>query len=426
MSCSDISWIVFILQRFNAADTKGRSAITSIFSVLGIAFGVMVLIVILSVMNGFQRGMIDTILQVNSAHVRLSGSAKDIEKAKAHGRYASFYVFSENQTLLQSKQTKQQPALLRAVPKTILGDDTGFSRAITVTEGAFDLSEPFSIVLGHELARSLSVQAKGKLSVIALAGGNQTDIFPENITLSVKGIIKTGYYAIDASFAFISNETAALLYGTPETLNAAVKLHKPEADGIYITSLIEAVPSIRAESWRSYNHAFFGALRVEKNTMFMLVFLIFIVVTVNIYNGMRRSIYERREEISLLASFGATKRHIQALFITNGCTLGLFGASMGLLLGLLLSLNINEVFFIAETVINSSIELLNVLAAHITSKAFSIFSPQYFYIDSVPVRIFFEEVFIIFLFGVLSASCAAWIAARKILTLQPAEVLRYE
>ena len=194
MSCSDISWIVFILQRFNAADTKGRSAITSIFSVLGIAFGVTVLIVILSVMNGFQRGMIDTILQVNSAHVRLSGSAKDVEKAKAHGRYASFYIFSENQTLLQSKPAKQHPALLRAVPKTILGDDTGFSRAVTVTEGVFDLSEPLSIVLGYELARSLSVQAKDKLSVIALAGGNQTDIFPENITLSVKGIVKTGYH----------------------------------------------------------------------------------------------------------------------------------------------------------------------------------------------------------------------------------------
>ncbi len=426
MRFRDFSWIYFVLRRFNAADTKGRSAITGLFSILGIAFGVMVLIVILSVMNGFQRSMIDVILQVSSAHVRLNGSAETLEQAYQKGGFKAFYLFSDSQTLIQGQFGKQVPALMRGIPTDILMLDEGFTQSIVLTEGHFDIEKPYTVVLGHELARSLSVQTGQKVSILAVAGSSEADLFPDNTELTVTGIIKTGYYAIDMSFSFVSNETAALLSGVPAVQTVAVKLQNPEADEIYMNSLRKDLPDIQMESWREYNHAFFGALRVEKNTMFMLVFLIFIVVTVNIYNGMRRSIYERREEISVLASLGAHKRHIQVLFIANGFTIGLIGSFIGLLLGLLLSSDINGVFFVTEALVNGSIELVNILIEPLDVDAFSIFSPQYFYIEAVPVRIFFGEVFIIFLFGILSASCAAWRAAGKILMLQPAEVLRYE
>ncbi|MEL3905783.1 MAG: ABC transporter permease [Treponema sp.] len=426
MKYTDLFWILFILRRFNAADTKGRSAVTGILSVLGIAFGVTVLIVILSVMNGFQRSFIDTILQVSSSHVQLRGTEAALEAAKRHGGYRAFYTFSEAQTIIQGAYGKQQPALLRAVPPTILTDDSGFAGAVTVVAGSFDLSSPYSAVLGYELARMLSVGTGDTISLLALSGTAETDIFPENAECRVTALVKTGYYAIDAGFAFISTETGTALYGTKDLLSAAVKLDNPDSDSIYMTRLSSAVSGLQAESWRTYNHAFFGALRIEKNTMLMLVFLIFVVVTVNIYNGMRRSMYERREEISVLVSLGAHKEHIQALFIANGFTIGVLGASIGLVLGLLLSADINRVFLLAEYLVNTLIETLNVLLEQTFFTGFSIFSPQYFYIDTVPVRIFFGEVFMVFLFGVFSASFAASAAARKILTLRPAEVLRYE
>ena len=311
------------------------------------------------------------------------------------------------------------------MPETVLDDDRGFAGAVTMMEGSFDLSAPHSVVLGYELARMLSVSAGDRISLLALSGTADTDIFPEDAECLITGLMKTGYYAIDAGFAFMSTETGELLCGKQQEQSAAVKLQNPEADGIYIAHVSAAVPALRAESWRTYNQAFFGALRIEKNTMFMLVFLIFVVVTVNIYNGMRRSIYERREEISVLASLGAKKEHIQALFIANGFTIGLLGASIGLILGLLLSADINRVFLVAENLVNAVIEVANIILER-TFTGFSIFSPQYFYIDSVPVRIFFNEVFAVFLFGLCSASFAASIASRKILTLKPAEVLRYE
>jgi len=423
---TDFLWIFFVLRRFNAADTKGRSAVTGILSVLGIAFGVTVLIVILAVMNGFQRSFIDTILQVSSAHVQLYGSEELLRKAKGAGGFQSFYIFSETQTVMQGSYGRQQPAVLRAVPDTIMTDDRSFAGAVTMMDGSFDLSVSRSIVLGYELARMLSVSVGDTLSLLALSGTADSDIFPEDAECLVTGLIKTGYYAIDAGFAFISTETGELMCGKPLTLQAAVKLSNPEADGVYVAYISDLFPELKTESWRTYNHAFFGALRVEKNTMFMLVFLIFVVVTVNIYNGMRRSIYERREEISVLASIGARKEHIQALFIANGFTIGLLGASVGLLLGLLLAADINRVFLLAETLANTIIEAINLVLEQTFFTGFTIFSPQYFYIDAVPVRIFFNEVFLIFLFGVFSASFAASIAARKILTLKPAEVLRYE
>lgn len=420
------AWIFFVLRRFNAADTKGRSAITGVLSVLGITFGVTVLIVILAVMNGFQRSFIDTILQVTSAHVQLHGEKALLEKAKALGGFQSFYIFSEEQTVMQGNYGKQEPSVLRAVPTTILHDDQGFADAITMMAGSFDLTEAYSIVLGYELARTLSVSVGDTVSLLALSGTADTDIFPENAECTVLGLMKTGYYAIDAGFAFISDTTGELLHGVRQELSAAVKLKDPEFDRHYSASIADSLPGLHVESWRTYNQAFFGALRIEKNAMFMLVFLIFIVVTVNIYNGMRRSVYERREEISILASLGAQKAHIQALFIANGFTIGFLGSSIGLLLGLLLAADINRVFSLAEFLVNSVIEGVNILLEHSFFTGFTIFSPAYFYIDSVPVRIFFGEVFIVFLFGVFSASFAACVASRKIITLKPAEVLRYE
>ncbi|MGP1576056.1 MAG: FtsX-like permease family protein [Treponema sp.] len=423
---STLHWIFFVLRRFNAADTKGRSAITGVFSMLGIAFGVTALIVILSVMNGFQRSFIDTILQISSAHIRLEGSEDQIACAQQQAGIDAFYRFAEAQTLIQGNYGRQYPALLRAVPASILTDDAGFARTIHLKEGRFALETPASIVLGYELAKNLSVGTGNTISILALAGTANTDIFPENTELIITGLIKTGYYAIDSSFAFISNHTYQHLCGVSDTVSALVKLKNPEYDRSYLAALQKAVPGIKAESWRTYNHAFFGALRVEKNTMFMLVFLIFIVVTVNIYNGMRRSIYERREEISVLVSIGAHKRHVQLLFIANGLSIGLIGAVLGLILGLLLSADINGVFIAAEYTVNTCIELITLVLQQTNPDHFAIFSPQYFYIDKVPVRIFFGEVFTVFVFGVLSAASAAWIAAKKILTLQPAEVLRYE
>lgn len=420
------SWIIFIASRFGAVDSTGRSALTSALSTAGIAFGVTALIVILSVMNGFQMGYIDAILEVSSYHLRLKGDIKNIEKAESLPGVRTVVPFSENQVLVQGKHSRQHGALLRALPTDVFEKDTIFANSFDILYGSFSLEHNGSIVVGNELARLLGVSVGDTLSVVAVSGSSDTNLFPENAELNVIGIVRTGYYEIDSTFAFVSHGTAKLLGNGYLELVGGIKLDDRNADSQFLTRIGEALPELSAESWREYNRSFFGALSVEKNMLMFLVILIFLVVTVNIYHGMRRSVYERREEISVLAALGASPREIQHIFVINGLGIGFFGALIGLLCGLFISAHINEVFVCAELLVNGINHFISACTWRKNNNAFSLFSPEYFYMEAIPVRIFFIEVLFVFVFGLFSATAASWIASRKITALKPAEVLRYE
>lgn len=419
------SWIGYIALRFGFADSRGRSAATSVLSAAGIGFGVMTLIVILSVMNGFQMGYIDSILEVSSYHVRLEGGEDDIRRAAGLPGVRTVIPFSENQVLVQGNYARQSGALLRGLPPDVLERDALFSHYMTVQRGTFSLSEEGSVVLGTELARQLGVQVGDIISIVAVSGSSENDLFPENAELTVSGTAKTGYYEIDSSFAFVSTETAAR-FGVNRINKAGVKLFDRNADARFMSQVEQSIPGLHAESWRSFNRSFFGALRVEKNMLLVLVILIFLVVMVNIFHAMRRSVYERREEISILSALGGHPRAIQRIFMFNGFGIGLAGSVTGLLCGLFVAANINGVFTLAEYMVNSVSQFLEALLLSDSSEGFSLFSPEYFYMQEIPVRIFFGEVFFVFVFGLFSATAAAWIASLKIASMKPAEVLRYE
>ena len=420
------NWIWFVAGRFGNADSRGRSALTSLLAALGIAFGVLSLIVILSVMNGFQMGYIESILEVSSAHIRVTGKEADIARIGSMPGVRSISVYTEAQTLMQGSYGSQQGALVRAVDPAIRTIDAGFAKSAKIVEGRFDISRPHMIVLGCELARMLSVGVGDTVSLLAVSGNAETDLVPSDAEFVVTGLLKTGYYAIDNSFSFISRETGAGLFGDDGTVLAGVKLANPEADREFLSLIAAEVPTVKAESWRTYNRAFFGALRVEKNMLLFLVILIFLVVTVNIYNSMRKSVYERREEISVLNALGSPPRDIRLVFIINGLGIGLAGGVLGLISGLFLSVRINDVFKVAEEAVNGVNAFFAALLAIPAEQSFTLFSPEYFYMDAIPVRILFPEVLFVFLFGSLSAAFAAWLASRAITKLKPAEVLRYE
>ncbi|PIE98225.1 MAG: hypothetical protein CR988_03785 [Treponema sp.] len=418
--------ILFILQKMNHAGTKGKSSITNIFSVLGIAFGVMVLIVILSVMNGFQMGFINTILEVTSGHAQLHGDEKTLLLAEKAKKTQAFFIFTESQALLQGKK-KQSGCLIRAVNIKQFNKDTGLFERLHFMSGNYSIDKPDTIIIGYDLARTLRVSVGDSVYLPVVSGGADTDIFPENSILKVTGIFKTGYLAVDSTYAFISLETGMRIFGKKDNLNALVKLKNKNNDEIYINEIKQKIPELKAESWRKYNHAFFGALKIEKNVMLLLIVLIFLVVAVNIYNGMRRSIYDKREDIAVLTSLGMKQNTIQLLFISNGFLIGLTGAVTGLILGLLISININEIFSLTEKIVNSFLAFMQTLVYSNTKNTdFSIFSPKYFYIEKIPTDMKFGEVLSIFLFGILSSSFAAFFASIRILKLKPAEVLRYE
>jgi lipoprotein-releasing system permease protein len=185
----------------------------------------------------------------------------------------------------------------------------------------------------------------------------------------------------------------------------------------------------RIGSWREFNRAFFGALRMEKIMMAVLIGLIFVVVGFNIHHGLRRAVRERYEEIGLLKALGASDGAVRRIFVLDGLLIGTIGAFSGMLLGLLISVHINTVFTIAEAAVNAGIAFVDLLLAPLLQSPggrFSLFSPAYFYITEVPSTVLLREAVLIVVFAVGAPTAAAAAAAARVKEVRPAEVLRYE
>lgn len=183
---------------------------------------------------------------------------------------------------------------------------------------------------------------------------------------------------------------------------------------------------VELETWREYNRAFFGALRMEKLAMMVLIGLIFIVVAVNIKHSLERSVLEKREEIGALRALGGSVRSVRMVFVFEGLFIGFTGAVIGSVTGLIITENINRVFTLAERGVNLLIRIVERLVSPFVGGyggEFSIFSPAYFYIQEVPTRVPFGELLFIFLFAVGSAVCAAHYASKRVAELSPVEIL---
>jgi lipoprotein-releasing system permease protein len=440
----NFGWVGFVAGRYV---TRGRKNSPSpILAILGIATGVLALIVILAVMNGFQLGFIESILEISSYHLRLENfpqekTAELQEKITAVNDVNAVVPFSEFQGLIRSSRGRQQAVVVRGLPPDALRTDAAMDAKMEFESGSFDIADPHSIILGTELARRLSVLPGDEVTLFSISG-LLSGVFDSDddgetqagvSTFTVTGIFSTGFYEYDLGWGFVNIDTAVSFSGTPPSLG--IKLKNRWQDQ-HIENLVRlalqdqyAAEEFKLSSWRDYNRAFFGALRSEKLLMFLLVGLIFIVVGLNIFQAQRRSVLERREEIGLLRAVGGGDTAVRLIFVWDGVIIGLIGAGSGLILGLLIASHISGFFTFLEGIVNFFIGIVNFIAGLFGSggaEEFAIFSPAVFYIKGIPSRIIPHEVLLIFMFGFLSALLAAWFASGKTSKTGPAEVLRYE
>lgn len=427
-----LAWMIFVSRRFARVDRSGRSALTAFLSSLGIAFGVMTLIVVLGVMNGFQSGYIESILEISSYHVRAipktPQAAEDfLQVAQDDSLVRSITPLMEAQALVVGNDSRQQAALLRFVPDNILQIDPGFSSQIDIISGDFDVTNN-QVVIGITLARALGVVPGDMITVLALSGSSDVDLISDSRLFTVAGVFISSYAEINSTFLFFSLETGRNLLGEDIQPFYGIKLINSEQDGYFLSNIynqLDLENSLLIESWRSYSRSFFGALRLEKNLLMMIVFLIFIVVGVNIFNSMRRMVFERREEIAVLSALGSHPSKIQAIFVFQGLLIGLFGAISGLLLGMLLSVQMDTVFMLISKTIYY-IQYFFVKIFDPTNLYYVTENPMFMFYAQIPTHMNFGETALITLFGILSAVVAAWFASTRILKLSTAEVLRYE
>jgi lipoprotein-releasing system permease protein len=436
---SKTNWILFIASRYIF---KGRGN-SPVLSLLGIATGVLALIVIIAVMNGFQLGFIESILEISSYHIRLE-SIPDHKIPEISSMLftvpgiRAVIPFREFQALAHGRMSGQQAVLVRGVPENALEQDHVLGDRLDFEAGHFNITDHGNVLLGAELARRLGLGVGDRITIFSILGILSSDDEGGLDTFTVTGIFRTGYYEYDCSWAFI-NINNEFLFNTEDTntedIKLGIKIANRFQDRIVLEQikkklfLIKDLENIKYSSWRDYNRSFFGALRTEKLFMFILVGLIFIVVGLNIYQAQRRAVLQRREEIGLLRAVGGSENAVRLVFVFDGAIIGFTGAGAGLILGLLIASNIQSFFTLTETIVNFFIRIINILAAFLgagQAGSFSFFSPAIFYIKEIPSRIIPHEVVIIFLFGFLSALAAAWFASGKAAKIQPAEVMRYE
>jgi lipoprotein-releasing system permease protein len=431
-------WTFFVASRYFSSKRKDKNLASSVLSVVGIAVGTMTLITVLAVMNGFQIGFIEDILEINSFHLRIPGEGityqrDDIEAIRSVRGVQSVIPVVETQTMVKTDFSDFQPCIVRGVPPDISEFDPSMLRQLNIVRGNSTLGGEKSILLGIELANYLGVTIGDEINMISLSGGEFASIQPKQKQFQVTGLFKSGYYEYDRGMGFISLSAAADIVSNNDRLIYGIKLENRYSDKAAAARLRMLPAAGKADagvtSWREYNSSFFGALRMEKIAMMVLIGLIFLVVGGNIYQSLKRTVMEKIEEISLLKSVGASAGSIQRVFIYDGIFIGLSGGLSGLLLGLLIAFNINTVFTVFERVSNAVLyvvlQIVNPLFGSGIDEV-SIFSPRYYYMSEVPVTLPYAEAMLIFLFAFLSSTAAAYFASKKISTIKPSEVLHYE
>ncbi len=435
MKKNKIEWIIFVALRYFKAGKRDRSISTAFFSAVGISVGVLAMITIISIMNGFQIGFIDDILEINSYHIRIRSGEMEvdntlIENIKSIENVKSILPFIDLQTLVKGSYSDFKACKIRSVPVNTETQDPDLLRYLNVTRGEFNLKKVNTIVIGSELAASLGADVGDTVSLASMAGDSFRSLAPVDIQFTVEGIFKSGYYEYDSTMGFTSFQSSKGLTSGKETLTYGIKLKDRYKDAETIRDISSIIGAGNCPvSWREYNRSFFGALRMEKISMMLIVGLIFLVVGVNIKHSLDRSVYKRRQDIALLRSVGASPGAVKTIFVTEGLLIGFSGGLIGVISGLFISVNINNIFAFAGWAADALSRLIGRILSpfvNIPSYGFSVFSPSYFYLNKVPVKILFHEVLLIFFFAFTASVCAAYSAAGKVTEFTPSEILHYE
>ncbi|MEO1766181.1 lipoprotein-releasing ABC transporter permease subunit [Thiobacter aerophilum] len=389
----------------------------SLISTLGIALGIVVLITVLSVMNGFQEELRSRILGVAS-HVEISAFAGPLEdwrevirQAQTHPRVQGAAPYIMAQGMLSYDQAVQGAVIRGIEPKE---EDTVADIGRHMKRGRLTDLKPggFGIVLGIELAQALGVRVGDKLTVIAPQGTvTPAGILPRLKQFTVVGIFEVDMNVYDSGLALIHIQDAARLYRMGDAVSGVrLKLADLFAAPEVSRELAAQLPgNLLIRDWTQQNANFFRAIQMEKRVMFVIMFFIVAVAAFNIVSTLVMVVTDKQADIAILRTLGATPASIMKIFIVQGTLIGLIGTVAGVVGGVLLASHID--------VVVPAIERL--FGVHFLAK-------DVYYISELPSQVQATDVISIgvvsFLLSLLATLYPSWRAART----HPAEALRYE
>ncbi len=409
---------LFIGLRYTRAKRRNHFiSFISLISMCGIGLGVAALIVVLSVMNGFQKELRTRILGVAS-HVQISGPGGDLaawqqvaEQAARHKSVVAAAPYVAAQGMLSFDQTVRG-VMVRGVLPDAEEQVADFNRYMRGSSMQALKPGEFGIVLGSELARALHVFVGDKVTLIAPQGlVTPAAILPRLKQFKVAGIFEAGMYEYDSGLALVHLADAQALYRMEDRVSGVRlklgDLFQAPRVARELLSLVEG--DVFISDWTRSHANFFRAVQIEKNVMFIILLLIVAVAAFNIVSTLVMAVTDKESDIAILRTLGASPASIMQIFIVQGALIGVIGLALGLAGGIALALNIDVVVPAIERLFN-----MQFLAKEV------------YYISELPSDLQWRDVGVIaavsFTLTLLATLYPSWRASR----VNPAEALRYE
>ena len=415
------------LRYTRAGKRSGRNSFISFISmasVAGIALGVAALIVVLSVMNGFQKEVTARMLSV-LAHVeifdaqgQMPGWRASQAEALRNPEVRAAAPFVETQAMLLSDGV-MKPVLLRGidpVQETRVSDVAKHMR-----EGRFDAMQPgsYNIVIGRALAKSLGVVPGDRVTLLMASGGAGSQnagqgvaqgAMPRTRPLTVAGIFEAGHFEFDSSLAFANIEDAQQLLETSAPTGLRLRLadmHQAPRVAAELQRSMSGELYIR--DWSKVNAIWFAAVQSQKRMMFIILTMIVAVAAFNLVSTLVMTVRDKQADIAILRTLGASPRSVMTIFMVQGTLVGVLGAALGVALGVAVAMNVDVIVPFIERSFN--VQFL---------------SQEVYLISEIPSELRWADVGWIGGVAVLLAFVAtlypSWSASR----VKPAEALRYE
>ena len=399
-----------------ATRRNGFISFISGVSMLGIALGVAALIIVLSVMNGFQKEVRDRMLSVVS-HIEIfspqSTALPDVARTLAEARQNPNVIgaapFVGAQALL-ARGEDMKGTLVRGIDPALEGAVTDLA---ATNEETLKLLVPgeFRVVLGGELARALGVRAGDAVTLIAPAGQvTPAGVVPRLKQMTVAGTFDSGHYEYDSALVLLHHEDAQRIFRLEGPTGIRLKLkdlHQAREVTMQLAGSLSDQLLIR--DWTQQNRTWFAAVQLEKRMMFIILTLIVAVAAFNLVSTLVMTVTDKRADITILRTLGASPKSIMGIFVVQGAMVGVIGTMSGLLLGLAIASNIDVIVPAIERALNASFLPQDI---YLISKMPS--EPQSS--DIVPITV------ISLVLAFVATLYPSWRASR----VNPAEALRYE
>lgn len=435
---------LFIGTRYFRSKKKNKfvSVITGI-SFLGITLGVMAIITVLSVMNGFQNTIRDKIINTGF-HVYLTSYGKTslvynykkiVDKITEDEDIKVATPFFKGQVIIKSTMQRVMAIDFHGLEKNLIEKDKSYMNTVKIIRGKFNLMGERNILLGKELAEFLDVDVNDTVDIISPQGGKikyQGRIAPIMKKYRITGIFKTGYYEYDLKLAFTSLQAMQELFNKP---------YAAWGVGIKIDDIFKA-PKIKRKlkrlfsnkyqffTWMDVNRNLFTALKNEKTMLSLIVFLVILVAAFNVISTLIMMVTEKKKEIAILKTFGATPAQIANIFLLTGTCIGIVGIISGLLLGLVVTYNLERIFHFIEDVVNFILKgycyIGNLFTYVPQPSEFQVLATDVYYLDRLPVEVMVSDVLFICIGALLVTIIFSFFPARQASKFKPMEIIRYE